>query len=126
VALDARPLEREAFSREIVSRFDVLVVYDFVQALGEEGKGHLRAFAEAGKGIVVLHHALCDYQDWPWFEEMAGGRYLASDQGGWKASTYRHDVALFVKPVGSHPIIDPVGPMQLVDETYKGCASRRR
>jgi len=114
------PSNEEAFSREIVSRYDVLVLYDFVQKLGEEGKGHLRAFAEAGKGILVLHHALCDYQDWPWFEEMAGGRYLESDQGDRKASTYRHDVELFVKPVGSHPIVDPIGPMQLVDETYKG------
>ncbi len=24
--------------------------------LGEEGRAHLRAFAEAGRGIVVLHH----------------------------------------------------------------------
>jgi len=110
----------EAFAREIVSRYDVLVLYDYSQKLGEEGKNHLRAFAEAGKGIVVLHHALCDYQDWPWFEEMAGGRYLTSDEGERKASTYRHDVALFVRPVGSHPIVDPIGPMQLVDETYKG------
>jgi type 1 glutamine amidotransferase len=110
----------EAFAREIVSRFDVLVLYDFSQKLGEEGKGRLRAFAEAGKGIVVLHHALCDYQDWPWFEELVGGRYLASEQEGWKASTYRHDVELFVKPAASHPIVDPIGPLQLVDETYKG------
>jgi hypothetical protein len=110
----------EAFSREIVSRYDVLVLYDFVQKLGAEGKRNLRAFAEAGKGIVVLHHALADYQDWPWFEELVGGRYLMSDQGDLKASTYRHDVELFVKPVGSHPIVDPVGPLQLVDETYKG------
>ena len=72
----------EAFAKEIVSRYDVLVLYDFSQKLGEEGKGHLRAFAEAGKGIVVLHHALCDYQDWPWFEEMAGGRYLDGRPGG--------------------------------------------
>ena len=110
----------EAFKQEIVSRYDVLVLYDFVQALSPEGKGHLQAFAEAGKGIVVLHHALADYQDWPWFEEMAGGRYLMADQGEWKASTYRHDVELFAKPAGKHPIVDPIGPMQLVDETYKG------
>jgi type 1 glutamine amidotransferase len=110
----------EAFAREIVSRYDVLVLYDFSQKLGAEGKDHLRAFAEAGKGIVVLHHAICDYQDWPWFEELVGGRYLVNDEGERKASTYKHDVQLFVKPVGSHPIVDPVGPLQLVDETYRG------
>jgi hypothetical protein len=114
------PSSEDAFAREIVSRYDVLVLYDYSQKLGDEGKSHLRAFAEAGKGIVVLHHAICDYQDWPWFEEMAGGRYLLKDEGERKASTYRHDVELFVKPVGSHPIVDPVGPLQLVDETYKG------
>jgi type 1 glutamine amidotransferase len=110
----------EAFAQEIVSRVDVLVLYDYSQKLGEEGKAHLRAFAEAGRGIVVLHHALCDYQDWPWFESLVGGRYLISDEGGRKASTYRHDVELLVKPVGSHPIVDGLGPMRLVDETYKG------
>ena len=110
----------EAFAREIVSRYDVLVLYDYSQKLGEEAKGHLRAFAEAGKGVVVLHHAICSYQDWPWFEELIGGRYLLSDEGERKASTYRHDVELFVKPAGSHPIVDPIGPLQLVDETYKG------
>jgi type 1 glutamine amidotransferase len=110
----------EAFAREIVSRFDVLVLYDYSQALGDEGKAHLRAFAEAGKGIVVLHHALCDYQDWPWFEELVGGRYLISDQGDLKASTYRHDVALLVGPARTHPIVDAVGSLRLVDEAYKG------
>ncbi len=110
----------EAVAKEIVSRYDVLVLYDFAQKLGPEGKSNLKAFAEAGKGIVVLHHAICSHQDWPWFEELVGGRYLLSDDGDRKASTYRHDVELFVKPVGSHPIIDPVGPLQLVDETYKG------
>ena len=110
----------EAVAKEIVSRYDVLVLYDFAQKLGPEGKSNLKAFAEAGKGIVVLHHAICSHQDWPWFEELVGGRYLLSDDGDRKASTYRHDVELLVKPVGSHPIVDPVGPLQLVDETYKG------
>ena len=106
----------EAFAQDIVPRFDVLVLYDYSQKLGEEGKARLRAFAEAGRGIVVLHHALCDYQDWPWFEELVGGRYLMSDEGDRKASTYRHDVELLVKPAGSHPIVDGLGmdPAQLL------------
>jgi type 1 glutamine amidotransferase len=110
----------QAFAEEVVSRFDVVVLYDFSQDLSEKGKGNLKAFAEAGKGVVVLHHALADHQGWPWFEELAGGRYLLADEPGRKASTYRHDVELFVKPAGTHPIVDPVGPLRLVDETYKG------
>jgi type 1 glutamine amidotransferase len=110
----------EAFAREIVTRFDALVLYDYSQELSVKGKDNLRAFAEAGKGIVVLHHAICDYQGWRWFEELVGGRYLVADQEDRKASTYRHDVELVVTPVGSHPIVDGIGPIRLVDETYKG------
>jgi hypothetical protein len=110
----------EAFAKEIVSRFDALVLYDMSKDLSATGRKNLRAFAESGKGILVLHHAIVSYQGWPWWEELVGGRYLLEGDGEWKPSTYRHDVELFVKPVGSHPVVDPIGPLQLVDETYKG------
>ena len=69
---------------------------------------------------MALHHSICSYQGWPFWEELLGGRYLESDAPGQPKSTYRHDVELFVKTAGSHPIVNPIGPMQLVDETYKG------
>ena len=35
-----------------------------------------RLFVESGKGIVVLHHALLNFQNWSWWsEEVVGGRY---------------------------------------------------
>ena len=109
-----------ALAGDVVSKYDVLVFYDMSKDLSPEGRGHLRAFAEAGKGIVVLHHAIVSYPGWAWWEELVGGRYLEQDDGAWKRSTYRHDVELLVRPAGAHPIVDPIGPMQLVDETYRG------
>jgi type 1 glutamine amidotransferase len=109
-----------ALAGDVVSKYDVLVFYDMSKDLSPEGRGHLRAFAEAGKGIVVLHHAIVSYPGWAWWEDLVGGRYLEQDDGAWKRSTYRHDVELLVRPAGVHPIVDPIGPMQLVDETYKG------
>lgn len=110
----------EAFAQDAIGRYDVVVFYDMPHTLGAEGRARLRAFAESSKGIVALHHTIASHPDWPFWEELLGGRYLETDDGAWKKSTYRHDVALCVKPAGAHPIVDPVGPLQLVDETYKG------
>ena len=48
-----------------------------------------------------------------------GGLYVLKPFGGMPASTYRHDVELHVRPVGSHPVVKGLPPMRLWDETYK-------
>jgi type 1 glutamine amidotransferase len=115
------PTLREAFAKEAVSRYDVAVFYDMTtQDPGDEAKKNLQAFAEAGKGIVALHHTIASHPKWPFWEELVGGRYLENDEPGWPKSTYKHDVQLYVRTTGGHPISDPVGPLQVEDETYKG------
>ncbi len=110
-----------AFKSDIRPRYDVLVLYDMSSDLDESGRRNLRDFAESGKGIVVLHHAIADYQTWTWwYKEVVGGKYLLQAEGGMPASTYAHDQDLFVRPVGSHPITSPTGPLHIKDETYKG------
>lgn len=112
---------REAFRRDIRERYDVLVLYDSSRELDEAGQANLRSFVESSKGVVVLHHAIVDYPDWPWwYREVVGGRYLEKPDGNLAASSYRHDEELFVRPVGRHPITAEIGPMHLMDETYKG------
>ena len=46
------------------------------------------------------------------------GERLMIDCG--PASTYKHDVELYVRVVGNHPVTTDVAPMHLLDETYKG------
>jgi type 1 glutamine amidotransferase len=110
----------DAFARDFCQDTDVLVLYDMVQGLSDKQKSNLRSFVENGKGLVVLHHAIADYQDWPWwYEEVVGGRYLLQPDAGRPASTYRHDTQLSIRPVGKHPVTDGIGRMHLTDETYK-------
>jgi type 1 glutamine amidotransferase len=113
---------QEAFKNDVRRRFDVVALYDMSADLDEKGRVNLRDFLESGKGLVVLHHAIADYTGtWPWwYEEVTGGRYLQKPEGDRPGSTYKHDEELFVKPAGRHPITDPIGPMHLWDETYKG------
>ena len=112
----------EAFAKDIRESYDVLVLYDLSRELDDKGKQNLRDFVESGKGVVILHHAIADYTpSWPWwYEEVVGGRYILEAEKEHSASTYLHDVELFVKPVGRHPVTAAVGAMHLRDETYKG------
>ncbi|MBN2289418.1 MAG: ThuA domain-containing protein [Candidatus Glassbacteria bacterium] len=109
----------QAFGSEIRERYDVLVLYDMSAEISEQEKKNLRDFVEGGKGLVVLHHAIADYNSWEWWwREVVGGRYILPG-GDQPASSYRHDVELSVRPRGSHPVTAGIGPLQIVDETYK-------
>ncbi len=109
-----------AFASDLRSKYDVLIMYDFSRDLDEKGKKHLREFVESGKGIVVLHHALLNYQEWPWwYEEVVGGRYRLKSERGVPSSTVKDGQQIFVKPAGEHPITAGIGPFHIVDETYK-------
>jgi type 1 glutamine amidotransferase len=111
VAVEPHP---RAFEGNLMKRVDVLVLYDMMTVSTPEQRDRLRTFAEAGKGIVILHHAICGYVDWPWwYENVAGGRYLPT-------STYLHDVTIPVKIEGTHPVTAGLKDFTIFDETYKG------
>jgi uncharacterized protein len=110
----------EAFRRDIRIDYDVVVLYDMSERLSDDGRAHLRAFAEAGKGVVVLHHAIVSYQDWDWYRDLVGGRYLQTPQHGMPASTYKHDEEIPVRMVARHPVTEGVSLTRIFDETYKG------
>jgi type 1 glutamine amidotransferase len=109
-----------AFQSDLRSKYDVVIMYDFSRDLDEKGKKNLREFVESGKGIVVLHHALLNYQQWPWwFEDVVGGRYRLKSEAGAPSSTVKDGQDIFVSIAGEHPITAGIGPFHIVDETYK-------
>jgi len=113
-----RPSSREAFAADIRGEYDVLVLYDLSPELDEKGKRNLRNFVEGGKGLVVVHHALADYNTWTWWwRDVVGVRYRLGEERD--ASSARQGVELFVLPAEDHPITRGLGPMHLWDETYK-------
>ncbi|MDX2151625.1 MAG: ThuA domain-containing protein [Bryobacteraceae bacterium] len=104
----------DAFPDDMRKSVDVLLLYDSVQTVPEKQKQNLVNFLEAGKGVVILHHALVDFADWEWWwKEVMGGLYDL------KVSKYLHDVDMTVTPKGSHPIVAGLKPFQIHDETYK-------
>jgi hypothetical protein len=101
--------------------FDVQVLYDQLN-WPETARKNAQKAVEAGKGIVVISHALGDNQDWPWWrEEVTGGMLVLDDRDGMKKSTITAAAALDVRPAAKHPILRDVGPFHLVrEEAYSG------
>ncbi len=108
---------------EHADEYDVIVLYDSWQEIGEEAQAGLLALVEGGKGLVVLHHALCDYDLWPAWHAVVGGHYYLAEatvEGETRpASTYREGVDIDVEIADpEHPITRGLKPFTLHDEVY--------
>jgi type 1 glutamine amidotransferase len=104
-------------------QYDVLLFYDMWQNITDEAKTNLLNWLKAGKGLVVLHHAMANYQKWPEYEQIIGGRYYLQKtlvNGVEKAqSVYKHDVRFKVKIADpNHPITRGLQDFDIRDETY--------
>jgi uncharacterized protein len=115
----------EAWDRDDLLDYDVVLLYDFQRELNDSQKGKFLSLFHKGVGLVVLHHALLSYQHWPEYERIAGGKYLLDhetvDDKTWQASTYKGDVDIDVKLVDKeHPITAGLHDFVLHDEIYRG------
>ena len=120
LAWDHETTSESAYRRDLRDRYDVVVLYDLSSTLSEPGRANLRAFAESGKGIVVLHHALCSLNDWDWYRDLVGARYFVQAQPGHPLSTYQHDETIPVAMARPHPITRGLDLVEIHDETYHG------
>lgn len=106
---------------DLRAKCDVLVMYDFNRELDDKQKALLKTFVESGKGLVVLHHGILNFQNWPWwYEEVVGGRYRLQSENGIPNSTVKMAQQHLITPVAGHPITAGLEPFRVIDETYKG------
>ena len=121
VDLDYAPSNREAFSEDIRPKYDVLVLYDYSQELSNVRRRNFRDFVGAGKGLVVLHQAIADYANWPWYQEVVGGKYLLKPEKGMPVSTSKQgEYLMIVAGPERNPIASTVVPMHVRGEAFKG------
>jgi sugar phosphate isomerase/epimerase len=67
---------------------------------------------QANQGIVLLHHAIVNYPDWPFWDEISGV--------GDRAFKYfpEQEVQYRVETGTEHPVVQGVDDFAMVDETY--------
>jgi len=118
------PNAHALLTAEAAKQWDVLVLYDMHQEITEEAKADFVARLKEGKGLVVLHHAIADYQAWPEYTAIIGAHYylaatniagVAKPRSAWKEGMkFRIHVA---DP--KHPVTRGMTDFDTHDETYK-------
>src|SRR5262249_428039 len=88
-------------------------------------KENFLSLFKKGVGLVVLHHALVSYPDWPDYTRIIGGRYdepnpkkpgTLTEQPG-----YHHDVDIpIVIGANNHPVTAGLKDFTINDEIYWG------
>jgi hypothetical protein len=119
------PNAQRLWTAEAARQWDVLVLYDMWQDISDTAQADFLARLNEGKGLVVLHHAIANYQKWPEYPKTTGGRYYLEKtlvDGVEKArSQWKHDVEIPVQVAASdHPVTRGLRNFTIHDETYKG------
>jgi len=107
------------------NKYDVLVFYHMWQTISEE---QTKVFADCisqGKPLVVLHHSICAYDNWPEYWNIIGGKYFHKEttfKGKvYQPCSYIHDLHFNVKITNpKNPVTKGLQDFEIFDETYKG------
>lgn len=104
---------------QVRDRYDCVLFYNFHQQtpVGDEPwplgpmKGALEGLGQAEQGIVVLHHAIVAFMEWPYWGELCG---LPKRSHGYAiGETVQVEVA---DP--AHPITHGLAAWEMIDEVY--------
>lgn len=117
------PTANDLYTPEASTTYDVLVLYDMNQEITDEQKAEFLSMLEQGKGLVILHHALANYQGWEEYERLRGGTYLLApgERGGVQraGSTFREGVDISVRVLlSNHPVTEGLEDFTIHDEVY--------
>jgi type 1 glutamine amidotransferase len=115
----------EMFLPENRSKYDVLVFYHMWQKITDQQAVVFAECIRMGKPLVVLHHSLCAYDDWPEYFSIIGGKYFHKpttiNGKEYQACSYIHDLHFKVKIVNpDNPVTKGLSDFNIFDETYKG------
>lgn len=116
------PEAQELFTPERSEEYDVLVFYDMCPDISDERKQQLMDLVSGGKPVLVLHHGMGTYNNWPEFACIAGSKYLLSPQTiegkEYGYSSYREGVDIPLKVKKNHYITRGIKDFSINDEVY--------
>jgi type 1 glutamine amidotransferase len=119
------PAAYEMFLPENRDKYDVLIFYHMWQEINDEQAKEFSECIRNGKPLVVLHHSICAYDNWPEYLKIIGGKYFHKpaviDGKEYPACSYIHDVHFRVRIADrNHPVTAGIGDFDIFDETYRG------
>lgn len=98
--------------------YDVVLFYDYhiptpsdAERTGPQVRAALEHLGAVDQGMVVLHHALLSYPEWPVWQALTG---LVRGEFKW----YEGEQVAVTVVDGAHPIVAGLAPWTMTDETY--------
>jgi uncharacterized protein len=113
------------FLPENRSQYDVLVFYHMWQKISNEEAKNLADCIGEGKPLVVLHHSICAFDDWPEYISIIGGKYFHKPTmvkgKEYAACKYKGGLTFLVKVVDpKHPVTKGIRDFEVHEEAYLG------
>ena len=103
----------EAFDNIDHWRYDAIVLYNFQKKPSEKQRENFLKLMDRGVGLVVLHHGLHAYMDWPEYKKIAGiTSFVNNATDNVKYTIHIEDP--------QHPIVKGMKDYAVKDETYRG------
>ena len=106
-------------------QYDVLVFYHMWQKFTTTEAENLAETISSGKPLVVLHHSICAFDDWPEYWKIVGGKYFhrptVVNGKEYPACSYKHDLRFTLKIADpKHPVTKGLKDFEVLDESYLG------
>jgi type 1 glutamine amidotransferase len=119
------PAAYDQFLPENRGKYDLLVFYHMWQKSTPAQELVFSECIREGKPLVVLHHSICAFDEWPEYWNIVGGKYFHKpttvDGKEYAACSYVHDTRFTVNVAKKkHPVTKGVKDFEIFDETYKG------
>jgi type 1 glutamine amidotransferase len=119
------PREMDLLAPGLEKKYDAIVSYDMNNfPVTDAQRANFDKLLQAGMPLIVFHHSIGGYKDWPKYREIAGGAYLfanlEADGKTWVPSDYKHDITMkIVIADKNHPITEGLDDFEILDEAYK-------
>jgi len=118
------PAAYDMFLPENRGKYDVLVFYHMWQKITDEQAKNFSDCIKQGKPVVVLHHSICAFDDWPEYFDIIGGKFFHKpttiNGKTYPVSSYIHDIHFNVKISNpKNPVTKGLKDFEIFDETYK-------
>ena len=119
------PKDMDLLAPGLEKKYDAIVSYDMNRfPITDEQRTNYEKLLQNGMPLLVFHHSICGYDNWPTYCEIAGGTYLHKDteiEGKiYPPSDFKHGVDMEIAIADKkHPITKGLDGFTIHDEAYK-------
>lgn len=119
------PKDMNLLAPGLEKKYDAIISYDMNQfPVTDEQRANYEKLLQNGMPLLVFHHSIGGYPDWPTYREIVGGAYIYQemeiDGKTHPPSDFKHDVEMKIAIADkNHPITKGLDDFTILDETYK-------